>query len=316
MIKPIQVVPYDPQWPQLFKQEATFLREILGDVCIEIHHIGSTAIPGLAAKRDLDVICVVDSLSSSLILKNHGYVFKGELNIPLRYYFSKNTIFSKVNLHVLEADHGFIALNMCFRDYLRTHELACLDYATLKADLLKNPKSHEKQAGRFSGYNLGKDIFIKSILDKAGFEGLTLNFCLHDREWDAYHRIRIQQIFEPLGIGYDNSHPKLVHEGNFHFVLYKGSQVVSTAHVERLNDNEMALRCLATDGSCQNAGYGAYLLKLLEEWIGEQGARVIKMHSFSNAVPFYQKHGYQDMPFIEQTPTHLDYVHLGKVLVL
>jgi GrpB-like predicted nucleotidyltransferase (UPF0157 family) len=46
----LEVVPYDPNWPQLFEQEAKLIQHALGDNCIAIHHIGSIAIPGLSAK--------------------------------------------------------------------------------------------------------------------------------------------------------------------------------------------------------------------------------------------------------------------------
>ena len=111
-IKKIQVVPYNPAWPQLFQGEAASLKQALGERCISVYHIGSTSVPGLCAKEDLDILCVVDSLPSSLILQGVGYVFKGELNVPLRYFFSKNASISKVNLHVCEQDHGFINLNL------------------------------------------------------------------------------------------------------------------------------------------------------------------------------------------------------------
>src|SRR3972149_4393855 len=103
--KIIEVVPYIPDWPRMFEKEAALLKQVLGRHSLEVHHIGSTSVPGLSAKRDIDILCVVDQLSSSLELRNFGYTFKGELIIPLRYYFSKNTPQSKVNLHVVENDH-------------------------------------------------------------------------------------------------------------------------------------------------------------------------------------------------------------------
>ena len=85
--KKIEVVPYDPSWPQQFEQEAEKLREALGQEVVAIHHIGSTSVPGLDAKRDLDTLLVVKNLNSSLLLQDVGYIFKGEFNIPLRYFF-------------------------------------------------------------------------------------------------------------------------------------------------------------------------------------------------------------------------------------
>ena len=86
------------------------IKDVLAKMAIEIHHIGSTSVAGLSAKKDLDIMLVIDCLQNSLLLQKIGYTFKGELNIPLRYYFSKNTNESKVNLHVCEKTHGFISL--------------------------------------------------------------------------------------------------------------------------------------------------------------------------------------------------------------
>lgn len=59
----ITVVDYDPMWPQAFEAERALLAEALGDNCIAIYHIGSTAVPCLAAKPIIDLMVAVRSLS-------------------------------------------------------------------------------------------------------------------------------------------------------------------------------------------------------------------------------------------------------------
>ena len=59
----IVVVPYDPQWQVLFEQEAEKIRSVLGDLLIEIHHIGSTSVPGLAAKPVIDMLPIVRDIA-------------------------------------------------------------------------------------------------------------------------------------------------------------------------------------------------------------------------------------------------------------
>ncbi len=59
MKKIIEIVPYNPNWPHVFEQEAECIRQALGDNCLSIHHIGSTSVPGLAAKPKIDMIAVV-----------------------------------------------------------------------------------------------------------------------------------------------------------------------------------------------------------------------------------------------------------------
>ncbi len=314
-IKHIEIVPYDPHWPQDFQKEAALLKQYLKSHCLEIHHIGSTSIAGLCAKPQIDIICQVDSLENSLMLTKHDYIFKNELNIPLRYYFSKNTPLSKVNLHVVEKGHEFIHLNLSFRDYLRSHPEEIEKYAQLKENLLKDPKSFEVQEHRFSGYNLAKDAFIKSILKKAGYEGCHVAFCLHNQEWSHYHRIRKEQIFDPLGIQYDPNHPTLTLKNHVHFVLYHGTQIVSCAHIELLDDGEAALRTLSTDEKEKRKGYGALLLEFIEKWLKHQKRKVVKLHETVDQAPFYKKRGYQEMVFNDVGICHeKDFLDLGKNL--
>ena len=59
MKKFIEVVPYDTQWALIFEKEAAPIRQALGGNCLAIHHIGSTSVPGLAAKPKIDRIAVV-----------------------------------------------------------------------------------------------------------------------------------------------------------------------------------------------------------------------------------------------------------------
>lgn len=213
-MKKIEVVSYDSSWPQKFEIEENHIKNFLKHHALALHHIGSTSIKGLAAKKDIDILLIVTDLQKSLLLKEIGYVFKGELNIPLRYFFSKKSEDSKVNLHVVEPDHGFIALNLAFRDYLRKHPESCREYEKLKFEILKDPKNHEKMpSGHSTRYGTQKDQFIKKILEKAGFEEWIVNLCHHEAEWKAFKQL--------LG-----QHPD---SRTYSLVLYKGTQIVAAA---------------------------------------------------------------------------------------
>ncbi len=312
--KNIVIYRYDTNWPKIYEIEAEKIRDALGNNFLEIHHIGSTSVPGLSAKRDIDILCVISSLNKALALEKIDYIYKGEFNVPLRFAFSKNTFDSKVNLHVVEKDHGFIALNLAFRDYLRGHVDARIEYEELKRKLIEDPDSHIKTNSIFTGYNLGKNDFIKSILEKAGFDDFAINFCAHYKEWDEYHRIRAEQVFEPRGIIYDRNHPCVTAENNYHMVLYKGTKIVSTAHVELLSKSLAVLRTLGTDEIHKRQGYGTYLMKWVEKWIRSKGRNIVKLHSRYSAVEFYSNIGYVEMDFSEDEPLNQDLVDMGKVL--
>src|SRR5215217_1326687 len=87
----VVVVPYDPAWPGLFRQQAARLRSGLGDVAVRIDHIGSTAVPGLAAKPIIDMQVSVASFEPLDAfrdpLEDLGYVFRPENPERTKRYF-------------------------------------------------------------------------------------------------------------------------------------------------------------------------------------------------------------------------------------
>ncbi|MGV2432421.1 MAG UNVERIFIED_CONTAM: GrpB family protein [Rickettsiaceae bacterium] len=97
----------------------------------------------MCAKEDIDILCIIDDLQNTSALKEIGYIFKGEFNIPLRHFFSKNTIYSKVNLHITEQNHGFIKLQLAFRDYLRSNPGTAKEYFRFKRRI--DSKTHFTQ---------------------------------------------------------------------------------------------------------------------------------------------------------------------------
>src|SRR5690606_38947451 len=87
----IRVVPYNPEWPRLFEEEAKRVTTALGDLVLRAHHIGSTSIPGLKAKPIIDIMLEVISLDAmdraASQLVQLGYEAMGEFGVPGRRYF-------------------------------------------------------------------------------------------------------------------------------------------------------------------------------------------------------------------------------------
>lgn len=245
-MKKIEVVSYDPQWPQQFETVAANIREILGDEVVEIHHIGSTSVPGLPAKRDIDVLLIVKSLEASRVLEKQGFTFKGEINVPLRYFFSCNTSDRKVNLHVCEAGHGFINLNLSFRDWLRGHDDDRDEYGRLKIGLSKQQDAGLKSEGSLNKYCLAKDSFIKDVLRRSGYRECTVNFCMHHDEWKAVKQL-CQSHFEQEEVAIP-----LDQEGQEHFVLYKGADVVGYAHLEKMPEDNAMVRIIIAPNALED----------------------------------------------------------------
>jgi len=165
---PILVVPYSTVWPAEFVREKQRLIEAIGAWMVDIEHIGSTAVPGLAAKPTVDILIAIDSLENSahLItpLKKLGYTYipEYEVDLPERRYFSKGSCAEDAfHLHIVEKDTTFWRRHIAFRDYLRSHPVEMQQYARLKIDL-----ADQYQADR-SGYTDAKTAFIKAIEEKA-----------------------------------------------------------------------------------------------------------------------------------------------------
>ena len=311
--KSIQVVPYDPAWPEIFEAEAALIKKALKENCQNIHHVGSTSVPDLAAKPKIDIIAVVRDPETSIpSLENAGYVYSGEWNIPFKYGFVKRGDLN-VNLHVYEEGHPEIELNLLFRDYMRKHPTACEEYTHLKYRLLEDEASFEKNDSIFTGYTLGKEAFIRKILKQVGFNRLRLLRCTHHIEWEEYHRIRDENLFAPRQMVYDRNHPSLTSDTNFHFVLYQGTEIVCVAQIEFLNDTEAALRTIATDTPFRNQGYASHMVKLLEKWIKSKGRNILKTHAALDAEGFYRKMGFTEMTFNDPSISK-DIINLGKVL--
>lgn len=308
-MKIIEVVPYNPNWPSAFEVEAAKIKQALGDNCLRVHHIGSTSVPGLDAKPIIDMIpvvldiCAVDKLAMEAL----GYETMGEFGIPFRRHFTKGKDIRTHNVHVFEQGNLEIERHLKFRDWMRNNPKDKDAYANLKNSLAK------KFPNDMMSYWLGKEEFISSIDIKAGWDGIKLVIALTPREWKEYHRIRREQIFVPINVVYDENHPSLTAENNFHFVLYKGTKIVCVAHVEFLNKNEVAIRSLATDEPYKRNGYGAYMMKMIEKWIKSQGRDAIKIHVNPNAEHFYRSLGFIDIEF-DDVSISKETIDLGKIL--
>jgi GrpB-like predicted nucleotidyltransferase (UPF0157 family) len=139
--QPVKLEEYNPLWPSIFQKEAEIVREILGETCLEIHHIGSTSIPGLSAKPIIDIIIVVNDLlildTNSKALEKINYVAMGEYGIPGRRFFWKSPEHRRFNIHLFEKGNSEIERHLAFRDYLREHPGVASGYGAIKKALTK-----------------------------------------------------------------------------------------------------------------------------------------------------------------------------------
>ena len=160
-VRKIEVVEYDPIWPHLFETERSLLFRTLGNVALGIHHIGSTAIPGLAAKPTIDILVeVTDVVALDAFNANMRAIYyepKGESGILGRRYFKKGGINRTHNIHAFARTDSNVTRYIAFRDYLRAHpEVAC-EYAKLKNDVAT------KCDNDIVRYCDGKDAYVKRV---------------------------------------------------------------------------------------------------------------------------------------------------------
>jgi 16S rRNA processing protein RimM len=159
---PIEVVDYDPEWPKMFEAEAVRLREALGDVAVRIEHVGSTSVPGLAAKPNVDIQLSVPDVGDREAyggpLTSLGYEHVPDPAFSDYPFFGWPSARAPrtFNLHVCEAGTENERRHLAFRDRLRSDPVARDEYAALKRELAL------KHGNDVEGYNADKDAFIKA----------------------------------------------------------------------------------------------------------------------------------------------------------
>ncbi len=155
----IVVVPYRAEWPQEFRQIGRQLRQGLGDLAMRIDHIGSTAVPGLAAKDVIDIQVTVRELQRSveLALTELGYIRRQDIladHIPpgqsgradqwAKWIFSPPPAQRATNLHVRVDGRPNQRYPLLFRDYLRADAGTAEAYSQVKAALARlHPNDHD-----------------------------------------------------------------------------------------------------------------------------------------------------------------------------
>jgi len=183
-VRNIKVIEYDPIWPHLFEDERSLLFQTLGDIVIRIHHIGSTAVPGLAAKPIIDILIeVVDVVALDALNQNIeaiGYEPRGESGIPRRRYFKKGGDNRTYHIHAFARGDSNIARYIAFRDYLRAHPEVASEYAKLKNVVASTCDDDIVR------YNDGKDEYVKRVeviaMKEMQFNHL-LQFSLSRSDW-------------------------------------------------------------------------------------------------------------------------------------
>jgi GrpB-like predicted nucleotidyltransferase (UPF0157 family) len=171
----IVVTDYDPAWPAMFEQERAIIAAALGALVVTIEHVGSTAVPGLAAKPIIDLLVGVTSLHAARAcgidaLQALGYTYVPEYQSWLRdELFFRKGVGGPWTHHVhmmARSDPGWDR-RLVFRDYLRAHPDAAAAYVTLKRKLAEACKDD------IAAYRNGKDQFVADAMARAQKTGAS-----------------------------------------------------------------------------------------------------------------------------------------------
>ena len=136
----VEIVEYRPEWAEIFERERAAILETCGPWVMEVHHVGSTSVPGLAAKPILDIMPVVaspkDGENAVEPMTTLGYHYTEENELPGRFYFDKIVGgLTVVHFHMYTQDHSDVRKLVAFRDQLRTDSVIARDYERLKREL-------------------------------------------------------------------------------------------------------------------------------------------------------------------------------------
>jgi len=166
-LRPVTIVEYDTEWPSLYEKEKGEIIGAIGRIVRSIEHIGSTSVPGLAAKPIVDIMAGVDSEAEAdrcvAILADIGYddVTSQPENPDWYYCLGKRLDRIYCHLHLVRQESAFLEDHLLFRDYLKESPRTAREYHELKKELAAKYKYDRL------GYNLAKTDFIRSIVEMA-----------------------------------------------------------------------------------------------------------------------------------------------------
>jgi GrpB-like predicted nucleotidyltransferase (UPF0157 family) len=161
--EPIRIVAYDPAWPARFEEERGKLEEAIGPwIADGIHHVGSTAVPGLAAKPIIDILVGVEDLENSRAcfapLAGIGYLYAPYRAEEMHWLCKPDPSRRTHHLHLVPVGSRRYKEELAFRECLRADPTLADEYAALKRSLARSFKDDRE------AYTDAKAEFIRRAL--------------------------------------------------------------------------------------------------------------------------------------------------------
>ena len=162
-------MPYDPTWPARFEQERAALEDAIGEWIVGgIHHVGSTAVPGLDAKPIIDILAGVRDLEESRAcfepLAQLGYMYAPYLPDEMHWFCKPHPSRRTHHLHLVPTGSNRYRDELAFRDRLRSDPEVAAEYAALKHTLAERHRDDRE------AYTEAKGAFVRAVLDLRSFE--------------------------------------------------------------------------------------------------------------------------------------------------
>lgn len=163
----ITVLPYDEQWEKDFQAIRDEVEAALGDIALQVEHVGSTSVRGLSAKPiiDVDVVVEKDSVEQAIrLLEAISYIHQGDMGIPDReaFAYSGKEHLRTHHLYVCPEGSDELRRHLAFRDYLRSNPTAVREYSRIKEEAARlHPHDTE-------GYAKHKAPFIEKVYAELG----------------------------------------------------------------------------------------------------------------------------------------------------
>ena len=169
------IQPYNPQWAEDYQLLKSVLDKVLNGLDYQIEHVGSTAVPGLAAKAIIDIDIIDQQPPQFYKIKEAllgiGYYHNGDQGIPMREVFKRNgqsdhRILDHIrhHLYVCPRESPALERHLLSRDHLRKHERARVKYQEMKYELAEQAKQDKKRYAALKEEKV--NAFIDSIVKK------------------------------------------------------------------------------------------------------------------------------------------------------
>lgn len=165
--RPYRIEEFTPDWKSRFNDHAAKIREVLGEEVLAIDHVGSTSIPGMIAKPNIDIMVTVPDIARIVDFRKKmealGYISHGDYSNINEEYFTEDLPTGErvTSIHIFQKGNPEIKRHIDFRDYLTANEEARNRYINKKNELYVKYHDH------YRAYDNGKHEVIEQLNHEA-----------------------------------------------------------------------------------------------------------------------------------------------------